>query len=358
MAQPAVYTWNNTFVDMLAPQATAQTLVLNQPIRLSEFADLSYSSPADRITAKNPNLRYSNVQPISVKVTFTAGSTPLVQLTITGLNAYNQVQVEDLSVPKSAVAAKTKGFFRSIISVVPTSFGTATTLSITDLIPGLSNGDSPPIYNYTIPFICDIWNKQALYSCSIESSAEISIVPQYSLSLIPRWTKTGLSGQQPALTSPLWFNAGSGQLTITATLIGIATLTTSPTFLVTGVNSTGGPLSEVLTFPSGSTSGTTSKSYTYITSVSLTQAAVSSDTSDVRVSATSNGASVSASTPSITGTPVPRNILNNFPFFLPVIGGTSSFNFPNYPITAIRFYVLSVNSSSFTATILQQGGYY
>ncbi len=201
MAQPVIYNWNNTFSDMLAPAPqmtpTAQDLVLNQPIRLSEFADLSWNPT-------NPNQRYSNVQPISVKVSFTPSTAPVVQLTVTGIDGYGKVQVEVLSVPNTATAAITVGFFRSITSVVPTSFGTATGLSITNLIPNLTNTSG--LYSYTTPFICDVWNKQALYAYSVQDVTTgdyAKIIAQYTMTPMPQWNVQGLSGQQP-FYNPVW----------------------------------------------------------------------------------------------------------------------------------------------------------
>lgn len=382
MAQPVVYNWFSSlspgFRNMTAGKdinGNYPPMVLNQPLVLNEFSSLSYVPPDAQISSGNVLKGYSNVQQISIVIRVTAGLGSYV-FSLTGLDAFGQVQSENVTVKVTALNANTTGissfYYSQILSIIPIQ-EPVLAIGATLRFVGV-NTTAPLGGGYTKSFLCDVWNKQALYSYAITN---------------------------------VFLSTNNSPLTITLTLGGTgSSITTSPVFTITGVTSQGQTVTETVgNFTANLLSQNTNYAYMSVSSISITTAAVLGGTTPTlkgAITIAQGGAQISQSSsfdttvdgniPLQTATlsVTPQYTLDQFPqwkaqglsgqqplyiptwtsmnadnipssstspFVIPITSSSAA-SFPNFPITGLRFLVNSTNTASFTATILQQGGYY
>jgi len=223
MAQPVQYFWSAVLTNPVI--AGAQTATKDVPL----------------VLVLGTEIPQGNVRQITINSN--EALTAEVIFDVIGLDEFsNLLPVEKITIAETKQTNTSTQLYSKILSITP--LGTPAGISTPQISANYSTGGATP------PFLCDVWNKNALYSYTVvQGTGNLKVTPQYSLDPLPKWNAQGLSGQQPVYSAS-WIN--------------------------------------------------------------ITTALVAS-------------------------------------------GGGS---FSDFPITAIRFLVDSENTASFTATILQQGGYY
>jgi hypothetical protein len=179
MAQPTTYTWGSA-LQVLAP---SQVAVKGIPLVFSK------------------NIPSGQVRVLNLFGTAEGTGTPTgsAKVTIVGLDEFSQIlTLKDFDVAVGNNYA-TK-LLSQIISITPTLVTTdasTTQFKISASIGG--PGDSGR--DFTKPYLCDVWNQQALYSYSVNviaKSASGKITPQYAFDPLPNWNKRGNQvGAQP-----------------------------------------------------------------------------------------------------------------------------------------------------------------
>lgn len=335
MAQPVQYRW----IDDALTFADYQTVTLNVPMHLNGQILKGVSR---QVRAEEEAIDINKDRDFE----------------IIGFDSFGKIlPPEIITIPQDkADSPGSINLYSNIISVTPKTADINQPIKIIYDLDGV-----------TQPFLCDVWNKEALYSFSITNTdinpTKLAVFPRYTLDPLPKWNPQGLSGQQPTY-DPTWFDFPTSASTLTFTLTASTggTITTYPTFFVTGEISPGIFTSEVVSNFNLSFTQTTAHSYLSAVSVRVQVAAVLTGPKTLtgNITVTSTNVSLSVSNTFATTVMGPVALLSTVPIPL-LIQDNFSMKFPDYPITALQFFVPSFNDENqddFTATIIQQGGYY
>jgi hypothetical protein len=184
MAQPTVYNWT------APPQPSIAAL---QPIVAFSPLILSGNIPA----GINRN----------IIIDLDVNATTDLNFIVNYRNAFSQVKQSTVTiVSNTKTITSTIPYFSEIISIIPQQ---APSPSTTKVMVGLS---APLAANDTTqPYLCDVWNKAALYSLSVRvttAGTVGSIQPQYTLDPLPKWTSQNQVGAQADYSTPSWINMG------------------------------------------------------------------------------------------------------------------------------------------------------
>lgn len=143
---------------------------------------------------------------------------------------FNIVGLNEYSLPITREFSVTNGnnfgtfSYSQISSITPIKMNAATSI----LVKTNESG-------YTKPYLCDVWNKAALYSYSVfittlPSGGTPGIIPQYTLDPLPNWTTKGNQvGAQPDYPiTTKWINAPALSPTLEANKTSAGSLSNIP----------------------------------------------------------------------------------------------------------------------------------
>lgn len=315
------------------PNLQAKPLQIQSPERFPYSVNFGTNVPTiPEIPATIPCYTMQGLNSQGVTITFNKNiEGGDVIFTIVGEDFYGQALSLEVTVADGTTTQTSAPIYK-IFSITPDFLPTEAQLGA---ITASGTGTLPP-------FLCDVWNKEALYAYAItnKGTGTLNVTPQFTLSPMPLF----VNGINPPSYNPVWFSKGSSRISIELSAAGT---TTPPIFQISGTLPSGQSVSELTNFTTSSTLWISQYSYASDLVIEVKTAS----NPDVNATITANTITLGLFSVGSLGLLVLSQ--TSFPAILSSIG---SYPFPDYPVTAFQFLVNAGNTETFTAAILQQGG--